>query len=95
MGIFWICYGIAGLFGYQNIREKYKGHSWTKDYIRCQGITWLLLGLSWLGIYGAFYKNPPEALALLVILILGALPGLGYSFYVDRKFKKRLKESEH
>ena len=39
MSVFWIIYGIAGIVGYQNIPSKYKGHSWTKDYIRCQGIT--------------------------------------------------------
>ena len=33
MSIFWIGYGILGIFGIQNIPAKYKGHSWTKDYI--------------------------------------------------------------
>ena len=39
MSIFDICYGILGLFGKMNIAEKFKGHEWTKDYIRKQGIT--------------------------------------------------------
>lgn len=34
LSIFWIGYGIVGLIGFQNIPAKYKGHSWTKDYIR-------------------------------------------------------------
>ena len=51
MSIFWIGYGILGLLGIQNIPSKYKGHSWTKGYIRKQGITWLLVGVPWLAFF--------------------------------------------
>ena len=36
MSVFWTSYGIAGLFGYQNIPKKFEGYGWTKEYIRLQ-----------------------------------------------------------
>ena len=45
LGIFWTLYGLAGLLGWQRINNKYKGYDWTKKYIRCLGISWLMLGI--------------------------------------------------
>ena len=94
LSIFWIGYGIAGLIGFQNIPAKYKGHSWTKDYIRKQGVTWLVLGLPWLGFYVArtFFlaeANISTGMAIVILLLL-AVPALITTIILERKYKAML-----
>lgn len=47
ISVFWIVYGILGILGIQKIPEKYKYKSWTPDYIRMNGMAYLLLGGCW------------------------------------------------
>ena len=94
MSGFWILYGIAGLLGFQNIPAKYKGHSWTKDYIRKQGVTWLVLGLPWLGFYlvRTFVlaeANISTGMAVVILLLL-AVPALITTIILERKYKAML-----
>lgn len=94
MSIFWIGYGILGLFGIQNIPSKYKGHSWTKEYIRKQGITWLLVGAPWLAFYLVCKFVIPEVnislgIELLVLVAL-SLPTIIFTFIWERKYKALL-----
>ena len=39
MSAFWVIYGIAGILGFQVIRSEYKGHDWTKTYVRLLGVS--------------------------------------------------------
>ena len=94
LSIFWIGYGIVGLIGFQNIPAKYKGHSWTKDYIRKQGVTWLVLGLPWLGFYVArtFFlaeANISTGMAVVILLLL-AVPALITTIIWECKYKTLL-----
>ncbi|WP_418632339.1 hypothetical protein [Ruthenibacterium lactatiformans] len=94
MSLFWIGYGIVGLIGFQNIPEKYKGHSWTKDYIRKQGITWIILGLPWFGFY-LVRTFPLSEINIstgntVVILIMLSIPALIGSIVLERKYKALL-----
>ena len=94
LSIFWIGYGIVGLIGFQNIPAKYKGHSWTKDYIRKQGVTWLVLGLPWLGFYlvRTFVlaeENISTGMAVVILLFL-AVPALIITIIWERKYKALL-----
>ena len=94
MSIFWILYGILGLFGIQNIPAKYKGHSWTKEYIRRQGVTWLVVGVPWLAFYLVCKFLIPEAhirldIELLVLVAL-SLPAIIITFIWERKYKALL-----
>ena len=94
LSIFWIGYGIVGLIGFQNIPSKYKGHSWTKNYIRQQGITWLVLGLPWLGFYlvRTFFwseANISTGTAVVILLVL-AIPALITTIICERKYKALL-----
>ena len=94
MSVFWILYGIAGLLGFQNIPAKYKGYSWTKAYIRSQGLNWLILGLPWFG----FYLVRTFLLAELdittgmsvVILLLLSILALIVSIVLEKKYKTML-----
>ena len=94
MSAFWILYGIAGLLGFQNIPAKYKGHSWTKDYIHSQGLNWLILGLPWFG----FYLVRTFLLAEIdittgmsvIILLLLSIPALIVSIGMEKKYKVML-----
>ena len=94
MSVFWILYGIAGLLGFQNIPAKYKGHSWTKDYIRSQGLTWLILGLPWFGFYLVRTFLLTEAdittgLSIAILLLL-SIPAVVVSIVYEKKYKTML-----
>ena len=94
MSVFWILYGIAGLLGFQNIPVKYKGHSWTKDYIHSQGKNWLILGLPWFGFYlvRTFLLAEIDITAgmSVIILLLLSVPALIVSICTEKKYKAML-----
>lgn len=94
MSVFWILYGIAGLLGVQNIPAKYKGHSWTKAYIRSQGLNWLILGLPWLGFYLVrtflLAEIAITAGMSVIILLLLSIPTLIVSIGMEKKYKAML-----
>lgn len=98
MGIFWTLCGIVGLLGYQNIPAKYKGHTWTKDMIRCQGKTWLMLGVPWILLYLAatfFFEDLNIKMGTwILIAALVTVPGLIYTVVWERNYKAML-EAEH
>ena len=94
MSVFWILYGIAGLLGFQNIPAKYKGYSWTKDYTRSQGLTWLILGLPWFGFYLVRTFLLTEAdittgLSIAILLLL-SIPAVVVSIVYEKKYKTML-----
>ena len=92
MSIFYICYGIFGLFGKMNIPEKFKGHEWTKSYMKELGIGDILLGVPWLILYFAFKQYDPGYWTVFLLIILLALPSLIYVILVERKYDKLLKK---
>ncbi len=92
MSIFYIGYGILGLFGKMNIPEKFKGYDWTKDYIRNCGISYILLGIPWLVLYFAFEQYDPGYGMMFLLIILLALPSFGYTIYNEKKYSKLIKK---
>ena len=87
ISVFWIGYGILGILGIQNIPEKYKYQSWTQDYIRMNGIGFVVFGISWfiLGIVLKVYPLP--LLPGFGLAVVFSLPAVGYALYADRKTK--------
>ena len=96
MSIFWILYGIAGLFGFLNIPSKFKGYSWTKEYIRSQGITWILLGVPYFVlsfVLPAYLPNMDSRNSTVAIVIIAlGMPAFIYSMVIDRKYKALIKK---
>ena len=95
MSVFWTVYGLAGVFGYQNIPAKFRGYSWTKSYIRSQGIAWLMLGIPYF-IFSLVHSPEQRGLtwgAAIAILILG-MPSFIYALLADRRYKALLKEDK-
>ena len=96
MSVFWTLYGIAGLFGYQNIPKKFKGYSWTKEYIRLQGITWLMLGVPLLMLYFVVHYFIPEenlnAELLVISMLVLASPSVIFTYKWEKKYEKMLKD---
>ena len=89
LGIFWTVYGIAGLFGWQRINDKYKGYDWTKKYIRCLGISWLMLGIPVI----AFSKlHTPSYNESFIPLLLCMLPSIIFTAVVEKKFNAKIKD---
>ena len=89
MSVFWTLYGIAGLFGYQNIPKKFKGYSWTKEYICLQGITWLMLGVPLLMLYFVVHYFIPEenlnAELLVFSMLVLASPSVVFTYKWEKK----------
>ena len=89
MSVFWTLYGIAGLFGYQNIPKRFKGYSWTKEYIRHQGITWLMLGVPLLMLYLIVNHFIPEenlnAELLVISMLVLASPSVVFTYKWEKK----------
>ena len=82
MSAFWVIYGIAGILGFQIIRSEYRGHRWTKTYVRLLGASWLMLGVPWL-LFGriAVYTAANIGTCLLCIILLAlAMPSIAVSY---------------
>lgn len=92
VGLIWTLYGIAGIFGHQlKIPKKYKGKTWTKEYVRFQGLTWLILGVAFLVLYLLDKKFDFELTATISLILCASLPSWVYAFIGEKKFKHRLK----
>ena len=99
MSIFWILYGIAGLFGFMNIPPKFKGYSWTKEYIRRQGIAWILLGVPYFILSFVLPAYLPNLVGhnrtvTIAIIALG-IPAFTYSMIIDRKYKALIRKEQN
>ena len=94
MGIFWSIYGILGLFGIQYIPPTYRGKSWTPDYIRCRGVTWVLVGFPWLVFFLAAHSMNIERLIAVIILIAISTPSILYTVVYDRRYRAMLKNGQ-
>ena len=96
MSVFWTLYGIAGLLGYQNIPKKFKGYSWTKEYIRLQGITWLMLGVPLIMLYLIVNHFIPKenlnAELLVLSMLVLAIPSVVFTYKWEKKYEKMLKD---
>ncbi len=90
--IFYIGYGIFGLFGKMNIPEKYKGHEWTKSYMKEIGIGDILLGIPWLILCFASEQYDPGFGMTFLLIILLALPSFIYIIFTERKYSKLIKK---
>lgn len=98
MSIFWIIYGIAGILGFQHIHPKYKGYSWTKEYIRCQGVTWLMLGVPLLAferIIAYFFADTHISFGVIIVIYLVlATPSLIFTVIYEKKYNALLKKND-
>ena len=92
MSIFDTVYGILGLFGKMNIPEKFKGHEWTKDYIRGLAVAYILLGIPYLVLYFVFRQYDPGFVKMFIFIILSGLPSLFLIIFHERKYNKLLKK---
>ena len=90
--LFYIGYGIMGLFGKMNIPEKFKGYEWTKNYMKELGCADILLGIPWLILYFAFKQYDPGFGLTLVLIILLALPSLINVICIEKKYLKLIKK---
>lgn len=94
MSAFWVIYGIAGILGFQIIRSEYRGHRWTKTYVRLLGASWLLLlGVPWLlfdriAVHTA--ANIRTGLLCIILLAL-AMPSIVFTLFIDKKYRNILK----
>ena len=96
LSTFWVIYGIVGILGFQIIRSEYKGHRWTKTYVRLLGVSWLMLGAPWLlfdriAVHTA--ANIGTGLLCIVLLAL-AMPSIAFTFFIDKKCRNILKNKQ-
>ena len=94
MGVFWSIYGFLGLFGIQIIPLKYKGYDWTKSYIRCCGVSWMLLGFPWLIFVLLTHSMNIDYFVVVIVLIVISIPSLIYTVAYDRTYKTMLRNDQ-
>ena len=94
LGIFYSLYGVLGLLGVQVIPSEYRGKPWAKSYIRCRGISWVIVGIPWLVFYLIVRDMEINKLICVVILIAISLPSIIYSIVFERKYKALLKNEQ-
>lgn len=92
MSVFWICYGIFGIFGVQNIPKKFKDTEYAKSYKRFSGTGWLLLGLSYCIVWAVTHNKAISPHIVVYILAVCAVPSLVYTYIGEKKFRKRLEK---
>ena len=93
---FWVIYGIAGILGFQIIRSEYRGHDWTKTYVRLLGVSWLLLGVPWLlfdRIAAYTAANIGTEVFCFILLVL-AIPSIVFTFFIDKKYRNILNNEQ-
>lgn len=93
MSVFWVIYGIAGILGFQVIRSEYRGHDWTKTYVRLLGASWLMLGVPWL-LFDRIAVHTAANIGtglLCIILLALAMPSIVFTFFIDKKYRNILK----
>lgn len=94
-GLIWTIYGWCGLvLEWQIIPEECKGKTWTKEYARFRGLSWLLMGIPWLILYGIFSVVEVSFPVRAFLMIGCAAPSLLYSVKKEKKFKKLLEEEK-
>ena len=93
MSIFYIGYGILGLFGKMNIPEKLQNQEWTKNYIREMAVANILLGIPWLILYFVFGQYDPGYVMMFLLIILLALPSLVNIIRIERKYNNLSKKN--
>lgn len=89
-GIIWLVYGFAGFLGIQSVPDKYKDHSWTRDYTRSRGFGWILLGGLWILLY--MMHLDMQMLSARLLIVLFSIPSFVCWVQVDRKFQHLLDE---
>ncbi len=92
LGCFWIIYGILGLFGIQNIPNKYKNKEWTLKYKRSKGIVWIILGIPYVIFYFIYQKLGMELMVGAIVLLIFSLPALIYALLLEHRYNKLLDE---
>ena len=94
-GIVWVIYGFAGLLGFQvAIPKKAKARTWTKRYIRSQGLSWILLGVPWIILACASNGSNMHISTKILSLVLCSVPALLFTIIYDRKYKAIINEEE-
>ena len=90
IGIFWCIYGILGLFGIQNIPEKYKrGTEFEKEYKRFRGINWLILGVSLLFLCLIIHDRETQPICWYFLEIaVAALPSIAFDWLAGGKYRR-------
>lgn len=94
-GIVWVIYGFAGLLGFQiSIPARAKYRTWTKRYIRSQGLSWILLGVPWIILACVANGSNMHISIKILSLVLCSVPALLYTIIHDRKYRAKINEEE-
>ena len=91
LGIVWILYGIAGIFGFGHVSKRFRGYVWTNDYIRAQGISFIMLGAAFVALYlvNVFFFIGKQIGVGFEILLLSVFvtPSFAYMTMYEKKYR--------
>lgn len=92
MSVFWIVYGVLGLFGIQNIPKKIRNTEYEKEYKRFSGTGWLLIGVPWFVVWIVTHNMEISAHIVMLILVVCAIPAIIYTYIGEKKYRNLLKK---
>lgn len=91
LSLFWIVYGVLGLFGIQIIPRQMKGTEQERAYKRYAGTIWLLLGVPLLLLYFATRISDTSEMPMVAVTFGAASPAMVYAVVAGRKFQAALR----
>lgn len=92
MSLFWVCYGILGIFGIQNIPNRMKNTEYEKEYKKFAGTGWLLIGIPWFVVWLVTHNKNVTAIYLIIILAVCAIPSMVYTHIGEKKYRRLLEK---
>lgn len=92
MSVFWIVYGVLGLFGIQNIPKKIKSTEYEKEYKRFAGTSWLMVGVPWFVVWLITHNIDISAHIVILIMVACAVPAILYTHIGEKKYRALLKK---
>ena len=95
ISLFWIVYGILTLVGIAPISKQYQGYSWSQQYRRSCGISWLLLGGPLMALYLVSRFIPGPSWSWIIWTLLAVIPGLSYAIRMYQKFQTLRSSSQN
>lgn len=83
IGIIWLIYGIACLFGFKILSHKYEEITWFEKYRKCQAISYIVAGVLLIG----FFIIAKTFIMQVVLSFIAVGSICIWVFWYEKKFK--------
>lgn len=89
LSVFFVIYGILGLFGIQRVPKKHKGKDYEPEYKRSLSVIYLMAGIPWLILCLLLSVYSISVGKTIIIYITISVPSLVYSILTENNYKNK------